>query len=595
MDNYQKHKERTPEETVFVIQKILRDIGLFPVIKWTGVSRKGQFSNRITLYPTTAGVNGKGTDELYCTASGFGEMMERLQNNMLVSGSPRSGGVSFMEAPDEESIPLEDILKDPDPFTAHVLDELKNEDESSGAQAYYELFSHEVGGKEMLTVLPFADPVGKRVVKVPIYPTRRFTGTNGMSAGNTMEEAMVQGLSELFEREVHTMILEGKAVPPEIPDEVLQQYSFYHIIKNIKDSPQYRISLYDCSLGKGWPVVALCVHDLEKGTFGFNVGAHPSFPVAIERTLTESAQGKTLPVFTSMCRVDYGNSPACNANKVTIMNNGRGLYPASLFCRKPDWEFKPWTGFKGPGNKEYLHEMLQLLKKEGHTILVRDASFLGFPACYILVPGFQQTRDITGTFVRAISTTFNATRDGRNFPKYSDEEARRLMLLIRYYEQTNPFVAESVLGAPSADPRFSNSRLGAILALRLEEFSVAAHFLSSAIVEEPDVEERRYLNCLLQYARMRQVGMSGEEAHEVLRHTQKADLAERACKDTSDLSTILERLSEPLKCPDCTNCPMHGNGCDYKEQNEIFGKVRVAMKKENVSPEKLLKLLEELW
>ena len=595
MDNYEKHKERTPQETVFVIQRILRDIGIFPVLRWTGINKKGQFSNRITLYPTSVGVNGKGTDELYSTASGYGELMERLQNNMLLAGSPGLGGVSFSAAPDERLISLDELLENPDPFTSHVLDVLKDEDEDSNGEALYRLYSHKEDGQDVLTALPFADPANGRVVYVPIYPTRRFTGSNGMSAGNTMEEALVQGLSEIFEREAQNLIFEGKAVPPEIPDEVLRPYSFYPVIERLRSDKRFKVRLLDCSLGKEWPVVALCVHDLATGTFGFNVGAHPSFPIAVERTLTESAQGKSLERFTSQCRVGLGSNPFCNANRVKIMSVGAGQYPASLFYGKPDWEFRPWTRFKGPGNREYLHEMLQLLKKEGHTILVRDSSFLGFPACYILIPGFRQTRDITGTFVRAVGTTLNATRDGNHFPEYSDDEARRLLTLIRFFEHTNPFVAGSVLGAPSADSRYSNSRLGAILALKLEDFATAAHFLNSAILKEPEVEERRYLNCLMQYARMRQAGLTGEEAHEVLRHTQIADVAERACKDTADLSTILQRLYETLKCPNCSNCPMLGNGCDYNEQNEIFGKVRTAMKMENVSQEKLLKLLEELW
>jgi len=132
MDNYDKHKERSPQDTVFAIQKILRDIGLFPVLHWTGINKKGQYSNRITLYPTAAGVNGKGTDELYSTASGYGEMMERLQNNMLLSGSRSGDGVSFKEAPDETEISFCSLMENPDPFTEVIIDKLKVEDDCVG-------------------------------------------------------------------------------------------------------------------------------------------------------------------------------------------------------------------------------------------------------------------------------------------------------------------------------------------------------------------------------------------------------------------------------------------------------------------------------
>ncbi len=595
MDNYEKHKERSPEDTVYAIQGILRDIGLFPVLRWTGINKKGQFSNRISLYPTKVGVNGKGTDELYSTASGYGELMERLQNNMLISGSRRAGGVSFVEAPDEQEITLKSLLENPDPFSRQVLELLKGEGEDSDGKALFELFCYRKDGVDMLTALPFADPSGNRVIDVPIYPTRRFTGSNGMAAGNTMEEAMVQGLSELFEREAHFTVLEGKAVPPEIPDEVLKPYSFYPVIQRLRSDNRYRVRLLDLSLGRGWPVVALCVHDLVNGTFGMNVGAHPSFPVAVERTLTESAQGKTLEAFASYCRVGFGPDTYCNANRVNIMATGNGQYPASLFYGKPDWQFRPWTRFKGPGNREYLHEMLQLLKEEGHSILVRDSSFLGFPSCYILIPTFRNTRSIDGTSVRLKRTVSNAAADWRAFPDFTDEQAFRLLSLIRYYENTMDDLVGSILGGPKGMEKYSNNRLGAYLALRLGEFSTAVHFLDSQIPKESSVDERRYLNCLKQYAIMRDAGLTGEQAHEVLRRLYTEEASERACKDTEDLSRILKQCYEPIDCSDCTNCPMHEKGCSFPEENEIFGKVRRAMAKGNVSQKKLLALLTELW
>ena len=595
MDNYQKHKERTPEETVFVIQKILRDIGLFPVLRWTGINKKGQFSNRITLYPTAVGVNGKGTDELYSTASGYGELMERLQNNMLLSGSRNLSEAPFIEAPDEKEIPLKDLLENPDPFTAHVLDALKDEDADSNGKALYSLYSYKKNGQDVLTALPFADPANGRVVYVPIYPTRRFTGSNGMSAGNTMEEALVQGLSEIFERQAHSLIYEGKVVPPEIPDEALKPYSFYPVIQRLRSNERFKVRILDCSLGRGWPVVALCIHDLANGTFGFNVGAHPSFPIAVERTLTESAQGRVLEQFTSLCKVGLGGDPFCNANRVTIMSMGEGKYPASLFYGKPGWEYRPWTRFKGPGNREYLKEMLQLLKEEGHKPLIRDVSFLGFPACHILVPEFKHARSIEGTSVRLKRTVMRADSDWSHFPKYTDEQAYRLLSLIRYYELTMKGMVGTLFGMPAAVAGYTNNRLGAMLALRLEDFPTAMHFLDAQIPKESEVEERRYLNCLKQYAKMRNSGLTGEQAHDVLRSLYTSKAAERACNDTEDLSLILEKCYKPLNCPNCEGCPLHEKGCMVKEENELYCKVRTAMGKGKVSQESLLNMISEMW
>ncbi len=46
--------------------------------------------------------------------------------------------------------------------------------------------------------------------------------SNGMSAGNTLAEAQVQCLSEIFERAVKREILEGEMALPDVPQEVLE-------------------------------------------------------------------------------------------------------------------------------------------------------------------------------------------------------------------------------------------------------------------------------------------------------------------------------------------------------------------------------------
>ena len=44
-------------------------------------------------------------------------------------------------------------------------------------------------------------------------------GSNGMCAGNTPAEALVQGLSEIFERYAIQEVLAGNIIPPDIPPE----------------------------------------------------------------------------------------------------------------------------------------------------------------------------------------------------------------------------------------------------------------------------------------------------------------------------------------------------------------------------------------
>ncbi len=49
-----------------------------------------------------------------------------------------------------------------------------------------------------------------------------LTGSNGMCAGNSREEAILQGISEVFERQVHYELVLNNIVPPEIDREVFE-------------------------------------------------------------------------------------------------------------------------------------------------------------------------------------------------------------------------------------------------------------------------------------------------------------------------------------------------------------------------------------
>lgn len=89
--NYNKYKDDDPRDTIFRIQEILNRAGLFTVMEWADTNSEGAFSNRVSLYPSALGTNGKGTDRLYASASGYAELMERIQNAILSLECPPEG------------------------------------------------------------------------------------------------------------------------------------------------------------------------------------------------------------------------------------------------------------------------------------------------------------------------------------------------------------------------------------------------------------------------------------------------------------------------------------------------------------------------
>ncbi|MFP3616802.1 YcaO-like family protein, partial [Paraburkholderia sp. SIMBA_050] len=78
--------------------------------------------------------------------------------------------------------------------------------------------------------------------------------SNGMSAGNTLAEAQVQCLSEIFERAVKREIIEGEVALPDVPAEVMAKYP--GILAGIEglEAQGFPVLVKDASLGGEFPV-----------------------------------------------------------------------------------------------------------------------------------------------------------------------------------------------------------------------------------------------------------------------------------------------------------------------------------------------------
>ncbi|MBQ9000573.1 MAG: YcaO-like family protein [Eggerthellaceae bacterium] len=384
---YSKHKDRDPRGTVDGIVEMLEQIGLDTEMRWTSHPFEGLCSNRVTIAGTNVGTNGKGTSEQYCLASGYAEFMERLQNNILgstaLSGAEIFERRGFLAAPDERHATPAEIEARHEPVLEEWLATfgVKTREERVALLEGLPFLDYACGDGT-LAELPFAasdakDGGAPRVVWLPAALVYRTCGSNGMAAGNTLEEALVQGLSEIFERYAEAQVLRGKAVPPRVPDEVLEATGLMPTIARIEDGGRYEVRVHDASLGRGYPVIMTTIVDRIRSSIGVKFGAHPSLSVAVERTLTEAFQGRNVDGGTSTNRLA---SLAESANPRNISNlyiNNLGVFPATAFCRESTWDFAPWPSWRGKTNAQMLSHMLEVLRRDGHHMLVRDASHLG--------------------------------------------------------------------------------------------------------------------------------------------------------------------------------------------------------------------------
>lgn len=597
MSNYSKYKERTPQETIFTIRRILNDIGLFTVQDWVDDAYEGAKSCRVSIYPTVLGTNGKGTDVVYSTASGYAELLERLNNNLLTLRDERDSlkeDVGFYHFPDEKMISIEEIAANPDPFTEFIFDGMGINDKSR--VDYPRNYCMFYGIKDdTLPCVPFADPVSGIVRYIPIKTVIHFAGSNGMAAGNTLDESMVQGLSEVFERAASKRILKGEVIPPVIPEDEVKKYSFYSLIREVEKNGEYRVRLYDLSMGKDWPVTGLCITDLSTGNFGIKLGAHPSFAVAIERTLTEALQGKNMKFFANSCKVGSVEEAMRYDNIPNVGKTGNGTYPYKMFGGKPDWEYKPWTRWEGLDNKGFLAEMIKILKAEGLHPMFRDTSFLGFPSSFIIVPYFSDFMPMGKKAHRAMITHLRSVISFDNFPDISDEEELRILTFIRFKEYSVLENQISFVTGRQLSSKFDPDKIAAFISLKHGKYDISEHFFYKLARSTTDEKEKHRYDAMRRYVKLRGQGSDHEMAMDVIKRLTTDDIAKIVEADTGDLSTVMQRNFPKLHCYDCKNCPLAGTDCKYPDTREIYLKVARAMKAENVDQGKLLEKLKEMW
>jgi ribosomal protein S12 methylthiotransferase accessory factor len=210
-----------------------------------------------------------------------------------------------------------------------------------------------------------------------------------MSAGNSLFEARVQCLSEIFERAVKNKIISEEIALPDVPRSVLEKYPT--ILEGIEklEKEGFPIFIKDASLGGRYPVMCVTLMNPKTGGAYASFGAHPIFEVALERSLTELLQGRSFeglndmpaPTFNELAVQDHNNI-------IDHFIDSTGVISWKFFSNKSDYDFVEWD-FSGTTEEEfnYLMSIFKHLEKE---VYIADYEELGAKACRILVPGYSE-------------------------------------------------------------------------------------------------------------------------------------------------------------------------------------------------------------
>ena len=332
--------------------------------------------------------NGKGASHKACLASALGEYFERLSCNYFFAdfylGERVSSG-DFVHYPDErwfsiENGALTDGLLDP------ALWDYYDPDRQLRPEQLFDTNSG--GGQRGICALPFRRQKDSQTIWFPLNIIGNIYVSNGMSAGNSANEARVQALSEIFERYVKNRIIARGICLPEVPRDVIER--FPSIAASIDELQQhgYRLRVADASLGGQYPVMSVTLINPANGSVFASFGAHPCFEVALERSVTELLQGRGLD------QLDGFQQPSFDLDEVGDHHNleshfidSSGLIAYDFFKASPDYAFVDWE--HDADTTDEFDYLCNCIHDMGFDIYIADYEHLDVYACRIIVPGMS--------------------------------------------------------------------------------------------------------------------------------------------------------------------------------------------------------------
>jgi ribosomal protein S12 methylthiotransferase accessory factor len=353
--------------------------------------------------------NGKGSSKLAATASAYGEMFERLATQMSFSDyylGLDNSNAPYVHFKDEKWTTIDS--EDPS-IPSDVLNSSLRKFYSEGTDLNLEDLV-EIGSSAFsrgVCSIPFTNARNAEVVYFPINLLDNLYGSNGMSAGNTKYEALVQGLSEIVERYVKKEIIKRGLGLPKIPHEILQKYEKSYQTLQTLQGDGLKVVAYDASLGGKFPVVCVVLFNQRNGTCFASFGAHPIFEVALDRTLTELMQGRTFSDLDNFDEPDFDLERTSDVvNLESHFVDSTGILPMQMFKKVPDYRFIAWD-FSGSTEEQYK-AMRYIIQKLGFDIYIRNYNYLGVEVYRTIVPGMSEIYPVD-------DLVYNNTNSGIDF------------------------------------------------------------------------------------------------------------------------------------------------------------------------------------
>jgi ribosomal protein S12 methylthiotransferase accessory factor len=399
LSTYIAGKDLPLEQTIANMSGVLANLGIkIEIASWRNLIPNVWSLHIRDAHSPMCFTNGKGSTKESALASALGEYIERLSNNHFYAGAfwgEEIANGTFVHYPNErwfkpgpkDALPKE-ILDE------YCLNIFNADGELRGSHL---IDTNSGNGERGICSLPYVRQSDSETVYFPSNLIENLYVSNGMSAGNTLAEAQVQCLSEIFERAVKREILEREIALPDVPQEVLAKYpSILTGIQSLEEQG-FPVLVKDASLGGLYPVMCVTLMNPRTGGVFASFGAHPSLELALERSLTELLQGRSLEGLNDLPPPTFASEAVTEPNNfVEHFIDSSGIVSWRFFSKKSDYDFVEWD-FSGKGensNEEEAATLFGILKSIGKEAYVAVYDQLGAIACRILVPGYSEVYPI---------------------------------------------------------------------------------------------------------------------------------------------------------------------------------------------------------
>ena len=221
-------------------------------------------------------------------------------------------------------------------------------------------------------------------------------------------------------------IIYQEIILPDVPQAVLDKYP--SIVEGIKalEEQGFPVVVKDASLGGKFPVMCVTLMNPKTGGVFASFGAHPSFEVALERSLTELLQGRSFEGLNDVPRPTF-NSLAISEpeNFVEHFIDSTGVISWKFFSTKYDYQFCEWD-FSGT-NKEENESLLAILKELGKEVYIAVFDELGASVCRILIPDYSEIYPVEDLIWDNTNKALNYREDILNLHSLDDEALTSLV------------------------------------------------------------------------------------------------------------------------------------------------------------------------